>query len=367
MRDLVEEPRVDSRKRVDFRHVHTRAEGVANVKYTVGRWGLAGEFFTDGVGRRLDRVSVFFLTPGIAAQPIPADFEPRQGLLQRFLECPADGHDFAHRFHLRRQHRIGIGKFLKSKARYLRDNVVDRRFKAGGRLTRDVVGQFVQGVAHGELGRDLGDGIAGGLAGQRRAARNAGIHLNDDHAPGPRLDGELNIAAAGLDADLADAANRRVAHSLVFFVSQRLGGCDGDAVAGVNAHRIKVLDRANDHDVVVAIAHDFQFELFPAFDVFFHQNLAVRTHFQTVGRDCFKFGAVVGLAAARAAQREAGADNARQTDFVQHPTGFVETVGEGAAGQVEATADHRRLEMLTAFGLVDDFRTGADHLNAQVV
>src|SRR5208283_3322194 len=42
-------------------------------------------------------------------------------------------------------------------------HVIDGGLEAGGRLARDVVGNFVQPVAHGQLGGDFGDGEAGGL------------------------------------------------------------------------------------------------------------------------------------------------------------------------------------------------------------
>ena len=38
------------------------------------------------------------------------------------------------------------------------------------------------------------------------------------------IDGELDVRATGLDADLADARERRIAHLLVFDVGQRLRG-----------------------------------------------------------------------------------------------------------------------------------------------
>ena len=56
------------------------------------------------------------------------------------------------------------------------------------------------------------------------------------------LIGELDVAAAGLDADLADDGDGGIAHPLIFLVGQRLGRGDGDAVAGVDAHRVEVFD-----------------------------------------------------------------------------------------------------------------------------
>ena len=47
-------------------------------------------------------------------------------------------------------------------------------------------------------------------------------------------------------------AHRGVAHALVLLVGERHRRRDGDRVAGVHAHRIEVLDRADDDDVVRA-------------------------------------------------------------------------------------------------------------------
>ncbi len=116
----------------------------------------------------------------------------------------------------------------------------------------DVVAQLVERVAHGQLGRDLGDREAGGLRGQRRRTRHARVHLDDDHAAVLRVDRELHVRAAGVDADLAQDRERGVAQDLVFLVGQRLRRGHGDRVAGVHAHRVEVLDRADDDAVVRA-------------------------------------------------------------------------------------------------------------------
>ena len=78
------------------------------------------------------------------------------------------------------------------------------------------------------------------------------------------MNGELDVRSAGLDADGADDPLRLVAHRLVLGVGQRLLRRDGDRVAGVHAHRIEVLDRADDDHVVRLVAHHLELELFPA-------------------------------------------------------------------------------------------------------
>ena len=44
----------------------------------------------------------------------------------------------------------------------------------------------------------------------------------------------------------------------------------------MDPHRVDVLDRAHDHDVVVAVAHDLELELVPAANRLFDEHLADR-------------------------------------------------------------------------------------------
>ena len=63
---------------------------------------------------------------------------------------------------------------------------------------------------------------------------------------------------------------------LVFAVGERLRRSDGDRVAGVRAHRIEVLDGADDDDVVGEIAHHLKLVLFPSEHRFFEQHFVDR-------------------------------------------------------------------------------------------
>ena len=238
-----------------------------------------------------------------------AGFEAAHALPQRFFEGAADGHHFAHRFHLRAQRGVGAGEFFERPLGNLGHHVIDGRLEAGRRLARDVVADFVEPVAHGELGGDLGDGESGGLRRQRRAARDARVHLDDHHAPVGRVDGELHVRAAGIDADFAQAAQRAVAHHLVFAVGERLRRRDGDGIAGVHAHRVEIFDGADDDAVVGEVAHHLQLEFFPAERALFHQHFVNRRKREAALQDLFQILLVVGDAAAGSAQGEAGAQN----------------------------------------------------------
>ena len=106
---------------------------------------------------------------------------------------------------------------------------------------------------------------------------------------------------------------RRIAHDLVLAIGQRLDRRHGDRVAGVHAHRVEVFDRANDHAVVGAVAHDLHFEFLPAEQRFLDEHLADGREIQPAGDDFLELLAVVSDAAALAAEREGGPDDERET------------------------------------------------------
>src|SRR6478735_6506783 len=84
--------------------------------------------------------------------------------------------------------------------------------------------------------------------------------------------------------------------------------------AGANAHRIDVLDRADDDAVVVLVANDLHLVLFPAEHRLLDQHFGSRRGFQTSLHDLEELVAIVGNATTGAAQREGRADDRRQAD-----------------------------------------------------
>ena len=206
-----------------------------------------------------------------------ADLEAAQGFLHRLLEVTTDGHDFANRLHLGRQHRLGLREFFEGKARNFGHDVVNGRLETGRCGTAsNLVIQFVQGVTNGQLGRHFGDRKAGGFGGQRRRARDPRIHFDHNHTTGVGIDAKLHVRATGFDTDFSQHRDRGVAHDLVFFVGQSLRRCDGNRVARVDPHGVKVFDRANDDAVVVFVTHHLHLVLFPAQQRFIDQQLVGR-------------------------------------------------------------------------------------------
>ena len=71
-------------------------------------------------------------------------------------------------------------------------------------------------------------------------AGDSGVHFDGDESAGCGVEGELDVAAAGVDADFADDGDALVAHFLVFAVGEGHGWCDGYGVAGVDAEGVDV-------------------------------------------------------------------------------------------------------------------------------
>ena len=355
--DLGQEPGVDGGEVKELLDAQTGAEAIRDVKEALGP-GLAQ--LLAQVGHGLGVVEVEHLL-----QAVLVGFQAAQGLLQGLLEGATDGHHLPHRLHLGGEAGIGLGKLFEGEARDLGHHVVDAGLEGGrGGAAGDLVGQFVQGVAHRQLGRHLGDGEAGGLGGQGRGPRHPGVHLDDDHAPVLGVDGELDVGAAGVDADLAQHGDGGVAHDLVFLVREGLGRRHGDGVASVHPHGVQILDGADDDAVVGAVPHHLHLVLLPAQGRLLDQQLVGRGQVQTASADGLELLLVVGDAAATAAHGEGGADDGGEADRGLDLDGLLQAVGDGGTRHVQADAPHGLAEEVPVLGLVDGLAASADELDA---
>jgi len=356
---LHQEPHVDAGQCEDLFTGHPRTHGVSHVPDALG--ARHGQFaLEDAGGFRAGQVDFRVEAAG-------ADFQTAQGFLQGLLEGAADGHDFTHRFHLGGQAGVGFREFLEGEAWQLGHDVVDRRLEGRrGAAAGDVVLQLVEGVTNGQLGGNLGDREAGGLGSQGGRTRNTRVHLDHDHAASVRADTELHVGAAGFHTNFTQHRQRGVAHDLVFLVGQGLRRRHGDRVTGVHAHRVEVLDGANDDAVVLLVADHLHLVFLPADQRFVDQQLFGRRQVQATGADFFEFFAVVGDTAASAAHGERWADDAREAELLEHCIGLFHAVGDTGARALQADVLHGLVEARTVFGLVDGVGVGADHLYAEL-
>ena len=246
------------------------------------------------------------------AQPVPADLQRADRLLEGLLVVLAEAHHFADGQHLRAQLVRQPGELLEGPAGELDHHVVAR-----GRVllqrSHPPVGDLVHRHAAGQQRRDVGDREAGGLGGQRRRARGARIDLDHHDAAGLRIVGELDVRAADHLDRLDDVVRVLLQFLLQFLVDgQHRGRAVG--VARVDAHRIDVLDEADGDHLVLGVADDFQFQLFPAQDRLLDQDLSDQAGGQPALGDGAELLHVVDQAAAGAAHRVGRPDHRRQAD-----------------------------------------------------
>ena len=163
----------------------------------------------------------------------------------------------------------------------------------------------------------------------------------------------------------ANAASRI---ALVLDVGERLRGRDGDRLAGVHAHRVEVLDRADDDDVVGVVAHHLELVLLPPDDAALDQDLGDRARGEAARGDARISSAVVRDAGAAAAEDERGPDDHRVADLVARPRSASSTVyAMPDGGTAQPDLRHRGLEPLAVLGGVDRLDARADHLDVERV
>ena len=172
----VEEPRIDLGQLVDLlaRHAEAQRVGAGNQRRSAvgqrpmradgGSRGCLAHAPTHGLEAASEPISserIAFCSASLNVRPIaiasPTDFICVVSVVRR------------------------RGNFSNVQRGILIDHVVDGRLEAGRRHARDVVGDLVEAIADRELRGDLRDRKAGRLRRQRRAARDARVHLDHDH------------------------------------------------------------------------------------------------------------------------------------------------------------------------------------------
>ena len=165
IQQLVQEPAVNHGLFVQFFDGHATLQGFKYLECPFIIDHL--QVFHDFIQRHL---CIFLHVHGVNAQ-----FDGANCLHDCLFKARADCHDFTGCLHLGAQCPLCIDKFIKCPLWVLYNDIVQSRFK-GGRCVGKT--NFVQRHADGNFGRHSGNGIAGGLGGQRRGAGHAGIDLD---------------------------------------------------------------------------------------------------------------------------------------------------------------------------------------------
>ena len=137
--------------------------------------------------------------------------------------------------------------------------------------------------------------------------------------------------------------------------------------AGVDAHRVGVLDRADDDAIVRLVADHLHLEFLPAEHAFLDQDLVGGGGVDAAFDDVDEFALVVGDAPARAAHGEARPDDRRQADVLERSQRLRQRLDVMRAGGGKTDPGHRFAEEFPVLGLVDRLGGCADHLDLVAV
>ncbi len=182
--------------------------------------------------------------------------------------------------------------------------------------------------------------------------------------PVRRIDGELHVRAAGFDADGRHHLPGQVAQYLVLGVGQRLRRRHGDAVAGVHAHRVEVLDAAHHHEVVGAVAHHLELVLLPAHDRLLDPGLANRRLGDGLANGLGQLLRPVDPGRAAAAEGEGGAHEQRVSGFLRDGLGLGERGRRAAGRDGQASPNHRLAKDQPVLGGPDRIQRRAQQCHA---
>ena len=288
-------------------------------------------------------------------QRIQTQFDGANRLHHRLLKAGANGHDLTGSLHLGAQGSLGIYKLIERPLGELYNHIVDCRLKACIGLAGNLVQDLVQGVADGDPGGNLCNGIAGGLGCQSGGTGYTGVYLDDRILKAGGMQGKLTVTAALYLQLLNDVDGSGTEH-LVLPVGQRHSRSNYDAVTGVYANRIKVLHGADSDHIALSVPDHLKLNFLPAADALFDQHLGNGGKPQTILCNIPQLLLIRSNSAAGAAQGECRTHDYRITDFL----GKIHRILNGLyhLGGNAGLPDlfHRVLERLAILRLMDGFR-----------
>ena len=131
----------------------------------------------------------------------------------------------------------------------------------------------------------------------------------------------------------------------------------------MHADRVEVFNRADDHDVVIFVAHHFEFVFFPPKNRFFEQNLGGRRILDTCAGNAVKIFFVVGHAGAKSAHGEGRTHDHGVTELFGRFKSFRHGVHNDRTCRFAARALYHAFERFTIFAQVYGFDICANEFN----
>ena len=131
---------------------------------------------------------------------------------------------------------------------------------------------LVERITQCNLGGNKSERITGSFGCQCRRTGQAGVHLDYAIVVGFGVERILNVTFTH-DTEVTDTLGRKFLQHLHLFVGKRAGRSNHDRLTGMDAQRVEVFHTCYGEAVVVGVADYLEFDFFPTFQGFFHQDL----------------------------------------------------------------------------------------------
>ncbi len=149
---------------------------------------------------------------------------------------------------------------------------------------------------------------------------------------------------------------------------QRLGdgqhGSDAEAVAGMHAHRIDVLDETDSDHVALPIPYHFKLQLFPAQNRLLNEDLPDQTRRDPASGYRLQLFNIIRDPAAGAAERIRGSNDHGIAQLLRDQHSVITGIRRRAPGYRDIQHRHRLLEGYPVFATFNRVRFDADYFNA---
>ena len=174
--------------------------------------------------------------------------------------------------------------------------------------------------------------------------------------------GELDIGTAD-DLNGFDNPVRIILKPLLKIWRDGQHGGSAKAVAGMNAHGIHILDKADGNHLIFGIPNHFQLQLFPAKNRFLHQNLMNPAGGKASRRNDLKLFDVVNQTAAGSTHSISWPDHHRIAKFLGCFFRILNRINRLAAGHLDAQTIHGFLERCSILAPLDGIDIDPDDLD----
>ena len=299
------------------------------------------------------------------AEAVASGLQAADCLLESFLVGLTDAHDLAYGAHLRAELVLNTLELLKCPAGELDYYVVTARniLIEGAAFA---AGKFLKSKARCQHCGNEGNREARSLRSQSRGTGCSRVDLDYDDTIALRVMGELYVGSA----DNLHAVYNLVSlllQTLLNFLGNRKHRCRAEGVAGVNTHRVDVLDEANRDHVAFAVADNLKLQLLPAEDGLLNQHLAYEAGLKTSRANGAELFLVVHKTAAGAAHGVSRTENYRVAELVGNRKGLVNAVRNLASRHLDAELVHCILKLDSVLTALDGIHLHADNLHVVFV